>query len=682
MEVLVNGLVLFAKVAVPRPLDVLYDYSYREDVILGLKAGDLVKVPFGRTQVVGCIVEAGLPVPSAAESVKIKEITQKIDPEFSLPEEVFKLCKFGAEYYQYPLGEALFSAFAPSPETKKATRGLSKKAKARQELQQQNRTTRSLNREQDQALEKIKSQSLVKSDSVFLLQGVTGSGKTEVYIEAAKHALHLGKSVLILVPEIALTSQLKDRFEQALHTPIALWHSAIAEGLRQVQWLKVKSGEIRVIVGARSAIFAPLVNLGLIVVDEEHDATYKQEERFRYQARDLALYRAKLASCPVILGSATPSLESIQKVKEGKIHLLELKQRFSARPLPEVKLISLIEEAPVVHPEVKTVFALKTIRAVQAVIDRGEQVMIYLNRRGFSQFVLCKDCGWIKKCSNCSISLTHYQRKRELCCHVCGEKFEIPSRCEQCQSHELKGMGSGTETLEEELKILINGAKVLRLDREMITSQGRLEQTLDDFRDLKANILIGTQMLVKGHDFPKVTCVVIVSADMLLKWPDFRASERALQTLTQVAGRSGRGEILGEVLIQGYDLGHPVIQILTGELDQAQFIEGELALRRELHYPPFSRFVRYRAQHEQLEHLKQKVERMAQALRHELSDEQQARLLGPSEALLQRVKNQYRYDLYFKAKNVTELFTVSARVKKMAQIEDLQLTVDVDPYSA
>ena len=586
----VNGWNLYVKVAIPRPVDSLYDYEYDEKKLGPVQKGDLVAVPFGKSRMNACVMEVSKQKPELPEKIKLKGVTEKLATEFSITPDVFKLCVFGSEYYQYPIGEAFFVAMPPKAGKTLGTRG--SKRKKITEL-----TVKKLNDEQLAAVSEIEKITAEKSDAVFLLEGVTGSGKTEVYIEVAKKVLAMGKSVLILVPEIALTAHLRERFEHALGETIALWHSALADGLRQDQWKKVKTGEIRVVVGARSAVFAPFHDLGVIVIDEEHDQTYKQEERFRYQARDLALYRAKLLSIPVILGSATPSIETIYRVKEGKVYHLQLKNRFSKRPLPEIEFISLIDEEVYVSAEIKTPLTAKTIHGIQGAIDRGEQVMVFLNRRGFSQFMLCQSCGWIKKCTNCSISMTHYQKKNELRCHVCGAHARIPKSCESCQSQELVGMGSGTESLEEELGKILTGAKILRLDRDQITSQKRLEETLNQFRNLEANILIGTQMVVKGHDFPKVTCVVVLMADMLLKWPDFRASERALQTLIQVSGRAGRADLQGKVLIQGYDLDHPVLKILKGELSREVFIEEELELRKSLFYPPFSRFVRYRFSH-------------------------------------------------------------------------------------
>ncbi len=672
-----SGSVLYVKVAIPRPLDAYFDYEYDEGLLGPVEDGDWVRVPFGRTKVNACVMSVSGEKPVLPGGIRLKPVIERLDPEFRIPESVLRLCRFGSEYYQYPLGEALLAASPPKPEKILGMRGEKEDPGMRS-----GRRDRALNPDQARALAEFEKLLEGKPDPVVLLEGVTGSGKTEVYIEAARKVLAGGKGVLILVPEISLTAQLRQRFQSSLEEKIALWHSALPDGLRQNQWRQVKSAEIRVVIGARSAVFAPFPDLGLIIVDEEHDSTYKQEERFRYQARDLVLFRAKKGGIPVLLGSATPSLETVQRVREGRAHRLVLPSRHSQSALPEIHLVSLLEENPVGAGTVKTPLAESTIRAMQATLDRGEQVMIFLNRRGFSQFILCHGCGWVKKCADCSISMTYYHKRSELKCHVCGAREKPPAHCGDCGSESLFGMGSGTESLEEDLKLVLTGAKVLRLDRDQITSQKRLEETLEQFRSLESNVLIGTQMLVKGHDFPKVTCVVVASTDALLKWPDFRASERALQTLIQVSGRSGRSDLPGHVYLQGYDLEHPVLKVVTGERTRESFIEEELEMRKALLYPPFSRLVRYRFEHEDDDRCKEFALRAAEEVRKQLGDDPAGRVLGPSEALLHRVQNRFRYDLYFKSPDAERLFRVSRGLREMADDAEVNLVVDVDPYNS
>jgi primosomal protein N' (replication factor Y) len=663
---------LFVKVAVPRPLEATFDYLYNEESFGPIEAGDWVRVPFGKGRLNACVISVSREAPALPEGVRIREVEARLDSSFRVQPEIMKLCVFGAEYYQYPLGEALASAIPPKIEKPIKTRS----GKARS-VAHAPRTLSAEQRTVSESLDRIRSES---PGSVFLLEGVTGSGKTEVYIDQVRKVLEAGGAALVLVPEIALTAQLRERFESGLGVPAALWHSALPDGQRQDLWRRVRQGEIRVVIGARSAVFAPLQNLGIIIVDEEHDPTYKQEDRFRYQGRDLALFRGKFSKAAVILGSATPSLETLQRVKEGKIHHLKLVQRYSEHQLPAIHLVSLVEESPVGAGTVKTHLAETTIRAVQETLDRGEQVILFLNRRGFSQFLLCPSCGEVKKCDQCSISMTHYQRRPHLKCHVCGAKEPVPKLCHSCGTGEWMGMGSGTESLEEDLGMVLTGARILRLDRDLITSQQRLEETLDEFRAGRANVLIGTQMLVKGHDFPGVTCVVVISADMLLKWPDFRASERALQTLIQVSGRAGRGTLPGRVYIQGYDLEHPVIRVLTGELDRGDFLNEELAMRELLAYPPFSRLVRFRFESKEEAASREAARGAAEELRRLLPEEFRTRLLGPSEALLPRANGQYRFDLYFKSPGVELLYRAGQAVRAWIGEQEVDLIVDVDPY--
>ncbi len=663
---------MFVKVVVPRPLDATFDYLYDEEALGPVEPGDWVRVPFGRGRLNACVISVQQEAPVLPDGVKVRAVEAKLDGVFRVLPEIMKLCSFGAEYYQYPLGEALASAIPP-----KIDQSIKSRPGKQASVAHSPRTLSAGQRAVSDALSRISKENPA---SVFLLEGVTGSGKTEVYIDQVKRVLDAGGSALVLVPEIALTAQLRERFESGLGVPAALWHSALADGQRQDLWRRVRQGEVRVVIGARSAVFAPLQNLQVIIVDEEHDPTYKQEDRFRYQGRDLALFRGRFSKASVILGTATPSLETLQRVKEGKIHHLKLEQRYSEQQLPAIHLVSLVEESPVGAGTVKTHLAETTIRAIQETIDRGEQIILFLNRRGFSQFLLCQGCGEVKKCVQCSISMTHYQKRPHLKCHVCGAKEPVPKHCHVCGTGEWIGMGSGTESLEEDLGMVLTGARILRLDRDLITSQQRLEETLDEFRSKRANILIGTQMLVKGHDFPGVTCVVVISADMLLKWPDFRASERALQTLIQVSGRAGRGELPGRVYIQGYDLEHPVIQVLTGEMDRKDFLSEELAMREMLSYPPFSRLVRFRFESKEESISREAARGAAEELRRLLPEEHRGRLLGPSEALLPRANGRYRHDFYFKSPGVELLYRAGQAVRAWVGEQEVDLIVDVDPY--
>lgn len=659
-------------VAVPRPLDQTYTYRIRPDLAEQVQLGSWVKVPFGRRSTHAFAVELPQDIESMSEEIdekKLKDV-EGVGPENTvIPQEIYRLCLWAHEYYQAPLGEVFHFAVPAAclglKSQKKEARSISMEVEPSEEAALQ------LNLEQSHAIETLAP--LIGQTHVSLIKGVTGSGKTEVYIRLAKKALEQGKGVLILVPEIALTPQLYQRFAASIGQPVALWHSALADGKRRDYWAAVRSGEIKVVVGARSAVFAPIQNLGLIVVDEEHDPSYKQEERFRYHARDLAVVRAHQSSSLVVLGSATPSLETLERVREKKYSSLELKERATGGTLPEIQTVQLGKEP--LCKGIRTALAQSTVKEIQEVIDRGQQVMVYLNRRGFAAFMICEDCGASVECPDCSISMTVYKGRKELRCHICGHHEQIQFECISCSSDRMKPMGMGTESLEEELPQLVDGLVPLRLDRDKITSTKRLQQVLDDFREGKANALLGTQMLVKGHDFPNVTLVVVVSADSLFSWPDYKSAERAYQVLTQVSGRAGRGIHPGKVLIQTYGVDHPVIRVLQGELSEADFLEQERDLRQALSYPPFGRLARLRFEHRS----SQTAHRTALEIKKAVQSLPGVEILGPSQAFIERVRGEYRWDLLLKSPAVGDLQRVILRARSICRKSGWPLLVDVDP---
>jgi primosomal protein N' (replication factor Y) len=671
-------------VAVPRPLDSYFTYLLPDHFSENLRPGTWVRVPFGRASVVGFTVDDPKPFAELAKEMdpaKLKAVIECGPPEDCIPGDVFELCRWASRYYAQPLGELLAAACPPASlglrSTKKEAKELKKKEIIRREIL--------LNDTQAEALsgiEKVRTQA--DPSRVALLHGVTGSGKTEIYIESAKRVLAEGKGVLLLVPEIALTSQLHERLETGIGEPVARWHSAMSDGQRRDQAAALRRGEVRVVVGARSGVFAPIRDLGLIIVDEEHDPTYKQEDRVRYHARDLAVVRARSLGALVILGSATPSLETRERVREGKYQNFTLPVRYTSGGMPSIEIVDLVEEVRV--EGIQAAIAERTLKAIRETLSRGEQVMIYLNRRGFAAFLRCRDCGEVSDCPNCSISLTVHKRNRELRCHVCAHLEAIPDFCGECNSLELDPIGAGTESLEDELPKLIPEAKILRLDRDAVTSATRLEKTLTAFRNGEAQILLGTQMLAKGHDFPKVTLVVVVLADALFRYPDFRAPERALQILSQVSGRAGRGETPGRVLIQTYQPDAPVIDVLLGHRTEENFLEEEREIRIALAYPPFGRMARLRIESNDRNEAVRQTEAIAQALRSCVSDlerdESGLRLdiLGPSEAFLERAKGIFRWDILVKSSSVRALGAILQRAKSIAAKEKWALLVDVDPY--
>lgn len=671
-------------VAVPRPLDSFFSYLIPKSLSQKLGPGSWVRVPFGRSTVVGFIVEdpkALSELPKGLEPSKLKEIIEAGEEEDRIPTEVFNLCVWASRYYAQPLGELLAAACPPASlglrSTKREAKELFRNTVAPREIH--------LNEEQASALEGMDQlRGSIDGPKTVLLHGVTGSGKTEVYIELAKRVLKEGKGVLLLVPEIALTSQLHERLESGIGESVARWHSAMPDGQRRDQGAALRSGEIRVVVGARSAVFAPIQNLGLILVDEEHDPTYKQEDRVHYHARDLSVVRAKGAGAFVVLGSATPSLETRERVRDGKYKDFTLTARYTSGGMPSIELINLSEEVRV--EGIQAYLAEKTLTTIRETIARGEQVMIYLNRRGFAAFLRCHDCGEVSECPNCSISLTVHRKSRELRCHVCGHAEAIPDLCKKCQGSELDPIGAGTESLEEELPKILPDVRILRLDRDAVTSASRLEKTLNSFRNGEADILLGTQMLAKGHDFPKVTLVVVVLADALFRYPDFRAPERALQILSQVSGRAGRGEIPGRVLIQTFQPDAPVLDVLMGLRTEDDFLAEERELRIALDYPPYGRMARLRVESSERSDAVTQCEAIAKALHDSKSrlesEEKGLRIefLGPSEAFLERAKGIYRWDLLIKSSSIRALSQSVQVAKRTAALGKWSLLVDVDPY--
>ncbi len=664
-------------VAVPRPVDGLFTYKISEELAQKVRVGGWVRVPFGRKEMHAFVVEEPKPLselPSGLEPSALKAVLEVGDDVF-FTEDVLKLCQWTRDYYFSPIGEVLHCAAPP------AALGLKSAKKTARALPPPVPfvPAHELTPAQKSALEKLE-EARVSNDplKVTLLQGVTGSGKTELYIELARRTLAEGKGVILLVPEIALTPQLHRRFEEGLGTSVGLWHSAVADGVRRDMAAALRTGQLRVIVGARSAVFAPVPDLGLIVVDEEHDPTYKQEDRVRYHARDLAVVRGKLTGALVVLGSATPSLESRERVEEGRYRLVRLDQRIAAGGLPSVEIVDLKEEE--LMGDVQAPLARKTVDTIRDTLAAGEQVMIFLNRRGFAAFLLCQDCGDVKECPNCSISLTVHRKRVLLRCHVCGYQEQIPDFCAKCHGRELQAMGAGTESLELELPKLIPELKPLRLDRDQVTSATRLGQILEDFRAGKANALLGTQMLVKGHDFPGVTLVVVVLADGLFRWPDFRATERAYQVLRQVSGRAGRGEKPGRVLIQTFDPENPVLEAVRGNLTEEALLSEEKEIRKALLYPPFGRLARLRFESADAGEARTHATAVGQLLQKVATE--QVQILGPSEAFLEKAKGIYRWDLMLRSSEIGPLQRAVFQAKEFCAAQKRPLLVDVDPYGA
>ena len=515
----------------------------------------------------------------------------------------------------------------------------------------------------------------VEGFRAFLLHGVTGSGKTEVYLQAIAAARARGQGALVLVPEIALTPQLAARFRARFGDEVAVLHSGLADGDRIAAWRRLKSGAARIALGARSAVFAPVENLGIVVVDEEHDPSFKQEEGVRYNARDVALVRAQRAGAACILGSATPSLESYANAQDGRYRLLELHGRAHTRPLPEVELVDL----RIYQPDEASLLTAPLADALAATLAAGDQAILFLNRRGFSTFVVCCACGHAFRCPHCSVSLTYHRVGERLRCHYCGFDEHVPITCPKCQGASIRRFGVGTERVEEALRARFPTARIARLDRDTAAGRG-LGRVLEKVSRREVDILVGTQMVTKGHDFPGVTLVGVLLADGSLSLPDFRAAERTFQLLTQVAGRAGRGERIGRVIVQTYSPEHHAVAAARTH-DYAAFFAAESAARAELGYPPHGRVIAVRLDGtDEAEVRNAGAELAARAAR--LGGP--VTVLGPAEAPLKRLRGRSRWHLWAKHPATPEGRAVlRGFVRRLVGGLDgrVRVTVDVDPLS-
>lgn len=535
-----------------------------------------------------------------------------------------------------------------------------------------------LNTDQQNACDAILSALEAQQFKPFLLQGVTGSGKTEVYLRSIEATLRLGKNALLLVPEIALTPAMAGQFFHRFGKQVAILHSAFGDAERAGQWRRIRSGQARVVVGTRSGVFAPVQAVGLVIVDEEHDGSYKQQETPRYHGRDVALMRAKEAGAVAVLGSATPSIESRFNAEQGKYTMLRMPERIAQRPMPQVEIVDMRVEF--LETKKQAIFSRKLIEEMEQRLAQGEQTMLLLNRRGFSSFMICRACGERLQCVNCSVAMTHHRRDRRMLCHYCGYAENIPTECPKCGSDYIQFLGTGSERVEEELHQALPTARIGRLDRDSASGKGAFERILNAFRDGDIDLLVGTQMIAKGHDIPNVTLVGVVLADIGLSMPDFRAAERSFQLLTQAAGRAGRGEIPGRVIVQTLNPEHYAVR-LAAEQDYEGFYKKEIEFRKWLRYPPFAAFA----------NVVVRAEKQEDALRMgtELGDLLQpspegVRVMGPAEAPVPRLKNEFRYQILLKAAKRTVLRAVLKTLRQYAERESWNATallIDVDPIS-
>ena len=533
-----------------------------------------------------------------------------------------------------------------------------------------------LNPEQKQACEAVVG-AIGKQHPPFLLQGITGSGKTEVYLQIIQGALDMGKTAIVLVPEISLTPQMTERFIARFGEQVAILHSGLSNGEKYDEWRKVERGDAQVVVGARSAIFAPLKNLGVIIIDEEHEASYKQDSNPRYHARDVALLRAQYNQAALVLGSATPSLESRARAGKGVYQHLRLTQR--ANPLASIPEVQLIDFRDYIGQNETSNFTPPLIEAIQDRLDKKEQVVLMLNRRGYSSFVMCRECGTVDTCPNCDISLTLHMDTKTMNCHYCGFTKEIPHVCPNCQSRSIRYYGTGTQKAYDELTELFPEARILRMDVDTTRKKGSHQALLEQFGNGEADILLGTQMIAKGLDFPNVTLVGVLNADTALNLPDFRSSERTFQLLTQVAGRAGRAEKAGQVLIQSYNPQHYAIRFAKDQ-DYEGFYAYEMGIRRQLGYPPYYFTIGITLSHKKEEEVLRRAYQVMEILRSGLSDA--SVILGPTPKPIARTHNLYHYQILIKYRLEDELASTLNQVLALTQEREnseLRLSIDHEP---
>ncbi len=724
------------RVAVPVPLFGDFDYLPPPGMDpQAVAVGARVRVPFGRTAQVGLVLDNAVE-DSEVPQEKLRPIAEVLDAEPLFSAEDIAFLRWVADYYHHPLGEALLHAlptvlrkgqpllpaqrqgWRPTANGRGAEpQELSRAPKQRRLLawlqqrpegietaelgyelgpcrdqlkaleargwvepcvpparpgERQLQPAPALNPAQHQAVVAIRE--TLGGFAPFLLDGITGSGKTEVYLQAIETALEQGRQVLVLVPEIGLTPQLQRRFKRRVREPMAILHSGLADGERLRAWQQVRSGEARLLLGTRSALFTPLPELGLIIVDEEHDLSFKQQDGLRYSARDLAVALAQRRGCPVALGSATPSLESLHNAQQGRYRHLILPERAGGAQSPPISLLDMralrLDEG----------LAPALLQGVRATLDAGEQVLLFLNRRGYAPLLACHDCGWVADCDHCDARMTLHQASRVLWCHHCGARRPLPERCPQCNSGSLRALGQGTERLEGVLRRAFPEAPLVRIDRDSTRRKGELELRLNEIRAGRYPLLIGTQMLAKGHHFPDVTLAGILNADNGLFGADYRAMERLAQLIIQVAGRAGRAEKPGRVVIQTYHPDHPLLRLLIGQ-GYAAFAKEALRERQEARLPPFGYQALLRADARKPEAMQAFLDQAAEAARRRVGDAP-VEVLGPIPAPMEKRIGRFHGHLLLQAESrplLQQVLREWVRSLPPGRGGALRWSLDVDP---
>lgn len=543
-----------------------------------------------------------------------------------------------------------------------------------------------LNEEQLNTVNIIKSEMFEENKKPYMIHGVTGSGKTEVYMEIIEYSLSQGLDSIVLVPEISLTPQTISRFKNKFGDIVGVFHSQLSEGEKHDVYKQIKEGKIRILIGARSALFAPFTSLGVIIIDEFHEGAYKSEKNPKFNSIDVAKYIANKRDVSLVLGSATPSVEEYFNALNGEYKLLEINQRANKKPMPKIEVVDMKEELMVGN---KSIFSNKLKVEIQSAINCGNQVILFLNRRGFSNFVSCRKCGYVFTCENCDISLTYHKKNNTGKCHYCGYEKEIPKECPECKSKYIKPFGIGTQKIEEEIKLIFPNINVLRLDKDTTSRKGEFENILNDFKNKKADVLIGTQMLSKGLDFENVTLVGILSADMILKFPDFRSSETTFQLITQVAGRAGRSEKEGKVILQTYDTDHYAIRHAI-KYDFQGFYEDEIKIRKAFEYAPFNNMISVVISGKDNAKVEKNARKMYDSLVYLLRERGISNLefiLGPNPCSISKINQNFRWQILFKDDDI-EINLLKGIIKYICITKrdivfdkDTNISIDINPYS-
>jgi len=646
------------------PIDKAFSYRIPKKLESHITVGKRVWVSFGKRRLVGYIVGTS----EKTEIENVKPIQELIDKESIISGEMLILTKWVSEYYLCSWGEAIESTIPGV--LRKGKTSIKPKKPFEEEVfvpsYDLHPTT-----QQKTALSLIKKDLSSFKHEVFLLHGITASGKTEVYLQAISHALNQGKSSIVLVPEISLTPQAVERFKSRFGRNVAIVHSRLAGSMRFREWQRIKQGEAKVIVGVRSAVFSPAKNLGLVIVDEEHENSYKQEDTPRYHARDVAIERARINSGVAILGSATPSLESFYKAGNEEFKLIKLTKRIENKDLPKVKIIDMKREFAVKGRQ--TIFSRFLKDALEKTLAKKKQAILFLNRRGFSTSVICKKCGHVARCKKCDSVMVYHFNDKKIHCHYCNWKTDAPNICPKCTGAYMKFSGLGTEKVESEIARYFPSQKTGRMDTDSTRKRGSHDAILGKFSRHRIDMLVGTQMIAKGLDFPKVTLVGVVNADTSLNLPDFRASERTFSLLTQVAGRAGRGEEKGDVIIQTYTPGNYAIKTASTH-DYESFYKKEIIARKELELPPFVHIIKIALHSRNNKRAEEASVKLAKALKAKLRSS--AKIIGPAPAVISRLRGQYRWNIFLK---VDDPLKVNNRLRKI--LRGKFVAVDVDPIS-